>query len=106
MGSDGFDDHDENYWDQDYIDYMNKTGLYGDSGNNNSYRYSGGGSKVGEGCGTVLALIIVFYVGPQHDPTGVGLLQSVENIVLKIVLDKDKDCVMGYLVIYKLVQLD
>ena len=30
--------------------------------NNNSYRYSGGGSKVGEGCGTVLALIIVFYV--------------------------------------------
>lgn len=30
--------------------------------NNNSYRYSGGGSKVGEGCGTVIALIIVFYV--------------------------------------------
>ena len=38
----GFDDSDENYWDQDYIDYMNKTGIYEDSGNNNSYRYSVG----------------------------------------------------------------
>ena len=28
MGWDGFDDHDEDYWDQDYIDYMNKTGIY------------------------------------------------------------------------------
>ena len=28
MGWDGFDDHGEDYWDQDYIDYMNKTGIY------------------------------------------------------------------------------
>ncbi len=28
MGWDGFDDYDEDYWDQDYIDYMNKTGIY------------------------------------------------------------------------------
>ncbi len=63
MGWDGFDDDDEDYWDQDYIDHMNKTGIYEDSGNNNSYRYSGGGSnKAAEGCGTVLALIITFYI--------------------------------------------
>ena len=32
MGWNGFDDHDENYWDQDYIDYMNKTGIYEEPG--------------------------------------------------------------------------